>query len=151
MSVGARTTSTGGSSSPSTGAPTKVAPVKVVARDFVIELNSCKLSARILTCQFTITNDAPEDRVFRLLLSSRIFDDLGNDYTASECQVGKETSGFGGVDSLLVPRIVTKAVLRFENINQEATKITLLRLTLASGSPFMVDFNVDFRNPPLTK
>jgi len=147
MNAGTKTaTAVGGSASPPAG-PGKNAPMRIVSQDFIVELNSCKLLNGILSCQFTVTNDTTEDRGLTLLAESRIFDDLGNDYTASEWQIGREKSRiYGAVRTLLVPHILTKAVLKFENINQEATRITLLRI--AFNDP---RFNVDFRNPALTK
>ena len=128
-------------------APNNGAPLVVAAQEFNFELTSCKLSTGILTCELTITNNASEDKQLGLRAISRIFDELGNDYTASDGQIGTERFRVSGVSSLLVPRIPTKATLKFQNINQTATTITLLRIEFW-GSP---DFHIDFRNPPLTK
>jgi hypothetical protein len=135
-------------------AATKMKATKIIHQDFIFELNSCKLSAGTLTCEFKITNDGSHDAWLSLLFDSRIFDDLGNDYSASECQLGSQkdrTGVFDGVASSLVPHIVIKAALKFENINRGAARIPLLRLVFRKDQSSLSKDWVDFREVPLEK
>lgn len=68
---------------------------KVVVKDFILELESCRATAGAVVCSMTITNDAPTDRKVEFQTrsssdskSSRIFDEFGGEYGLANIRVG---------------------------------------------------------------
>ena len=143
---------------PDTGAPPpKLAPTpsplqKVVVGDFTFELLSCKRSRQSVIFQLTVVNDSSGDRTISLetpgAYPCRMFDESGNEYFASEGQLGSDNGSRPRVT--LVPQIATKAILKFENIYSEATMVTLLRVSCYDFDRYTVPV-ADFRNIPITK
>jgi len=131
---------------------------KLSTNDFTFQLNTCKLSGGSITCQFIVTNDSSADRRFILYArgysgNSRMFDDGGNEYIATQAQVGTKVTE-GGAEIVLVPQVPVKGSIRFDKVNSEATKITLLRLSCGSTDARgngQNGWNADFRNVPITK
>lgn len=151
-----------GAKSPSSPA-TKEATQKVTVSDISFELTSCKRAGQTVTCGFIVTNTSSEDMPLQLFQnasdverSSRMFDNLGNEYRASGQQY--LTIRRGSVASqhlLLVPQVPTKAALKFENVNPEATTIKLLRVAFELrsndwGEPSRLLY-ADFRELPIAR
>jgi hypothetical protein len=81
-------------------------------------------------------------------LSTRIFDDAGNEYYVNYVQLAnKAPSDYVG--SLLVSGVPTKAQLKFENVSATAQSISLLEIWCDLGGDNV--FNVQFRNIPIEK
>jgi TolB-like protein len=121
----------------------------VETRGFTIALQKSKRSGDSVTCYFMITN-SQKDRDFILNgESSRIFDDLGNEYTGGSAQVGKVIHRWGA-SSTLVVNIPTKASINFEKIESQAGLITLIELLCWESSKSQ-EFKVQFRNVPFSK
>ncbi len=136
----------------------------IEAKEYTLQLRSCKISGGSITCQFTITNNSAEDRRFMLYVgcgngSARLFDNLGNEYTSYEGQLGTATGiailGYSCAAELtLVPRVPTKGWLKFNNVSREANTITLLRLACmhaTRSNPFGEEFTIDLRDIPIGK
>ena len=128
--------------------PNKSAAQRLTSRDFTFELQSCRASGGTVTCQFTVANDSDQDRDFALYTgnNSRAFDEAGNEYPGQGGQLGSRENDLW-VNIVLVPGVVTKGWVKFENVNSEATKLTVLRIGYAwNGNNY-----VDFRNVVLKK
>ncbi|MEO0266390.1 MAG: FlgO family outer membrane protein [candidate division WOR-3 bacterium] len=131
--------------------PQLKAQQKVEVKNFVFELQQCKISGGSVTCSMLITNKGA-DRELNLygLIEfygkfSRMFDDGGNQYFAQNVQLGNLQGKSAKL--LLVAGIPTKAILTFEGVSKEANSISLLEV----GCAHREDFTVQFRNIPLSR
>jgi len=139
--------------------PSKKNPRKVTVRDFIVELESCRVSAGQIICSLTITNDSSADRVVKFIgvsyagVKSRMFDDLGGEYIVDDTHVGSLSArAWGtGASNSLVPQVPMRLKLFFDSANPEAKMITLLRVSFEWEGTKSVTLNADFRNFPLTK
>ena len=146
--------------------PTKEAPKKVTVSDFTFEISSCKMAGQTVTCNFTIVNDSSEDKQFGLIQnpfgdsarSSRMFDNLGNEYHAAEAITRRGVRNGPSIASIhlvLVPQVVTKAALKFENVTSDAATIKLLRVTFeVQGNDWAAPSKLsyaDFRDVPIVR
>lgn len=142
--------------------PEKPAPPKssakaqqrVEARDFIFELQGCKLSGQTVTCSMMVVNKG-EDRNIQMgryyygckYNYIRIFDNFGNEYHVSTIQLGNKKHECC-VKSLLVSGIPTKVSVGFEGVSQEANMISLFEIINSVGDS---EFTVQFRNIPLNR
>lgn len=155
----------GGSSAPAAGKPTpqqpdstKKNPRRVNVRDFIVELESCRMSAGGVVCSLAITNDSPSDRVVRINVQShqgvvsRMFDESGGEYVATSSQLGSNTSrGYSTYTNSLVSQVPMKHRVVFDNVNPDAKVVTLLRITFEWQDSNRIVLNADFRNISITK
>lgn len=80
---------------------------------------------------------------------SRLFDENGGEYIIGSAQLGNKT-GYPAF-LRLIAGVPVKATLRFINVPQEASKITLLNFLFFAG-PYSGNLvSVQFRNIPITK
>ena len=118
---------------------------------FAFELKSCQRSGTTVTCRLSVINEG-EDR--NLLLgaarhfacptaSSRIFDDLGNEYTAEIVRLGNKENRLC-VESLVVSGVPTGVSLTFEKVSANASKVALLEIGCFRKPD--KQFNVQMRN-----
>jgi TolB-like protein len=148
---------------------------QVVSDDFTFELSGCRRSGQSVTCEFSIINNASEDRLLDLYAdnyhistkSSRLIDDKGNEYYPLTAWVGNGTGDANqGTCKLcpptrqlwikisLVPQVPTKASLRFEGVGANVNSISLLRITFnREGKPRTIrgpqfDY-ADFKSIPI--
>ena len=105
-----------------------------------------------VTCDLLVTNNDDKDRELRLNISlspqSRMFDDLGNEYSPNQGELANKKGGYYN-QSLIISGISTKSNLTFKNVKQEASGISLLEFSFweqESGN-----FKIKFRNIPLSK
>jgi TolB-like protein len=162
----------GMSSAPKDGRPTpqqadtaKKNPRKIMVRDFILELQSCRASAGSVLCSLTITNDISSDRVIEFETTyqplSRMFDEFGGEYVGKKTQIsGSMTQDYAGstVSNSLVPQVPMKLRITFDNVNPDAKTITLLRVAFKwvsgkdnYGNINSVNINADFKDLPITK
>jgi TolB-like protein len=114
---------------------------------FLFQLQGCRLSGQIITCDFLVTNK-DEDR--RLIISrrSRIFDNMGNEFDASIVQMGNESSTgdianmLSYVANTLVTNIPLKGRLGFVGVNSKPNLLSLLEIDFG-------EFKIRLRNVPL--
>lgn len=137
---------------------------KVTSDDFTLELHGCRRSSQYITCEFSIKNNASEDRVISLyannynnsVKSSRVIDSNGNELYPSASSLG---STVGDARRLwlklsLVPQVSTKASLTFVDPAAKVESIRLLRITFErEGKPWVprgphYDY-ADFKNIPV--
>jgi TolB-like protein len=138
--------------------PTKKSPRRVNVRDFIVELESCRMSAGEVVCSLAITNDSPSDRVVRINVQtiqgvvSRMFDESGGEYVATSSQLGSHSSrGYSAYTNSLVSQVPMNHRVVFDNVNPDAKTVTLLRITFEWQDSNRIGLNADFRNIPITK
>jgi TolB-like protein len=136
--------------------PAKGFPIVKKDKGFTFSLEKCEMSGKELTIHFLITS---HDRDRGLTLHnhckssdrySRIFDNEGIEYWASNVFLAGKKADDCDVYSLLISDVVTKASLHFENISSKATKITRFDLNCWEGVG-KSKFRLEFRNIPITK
>jgi hypothetical protein len=144
--------------------PEKVAPQKVTVKEITFELLSCKVSPNGGKCEFRVENNSSENVNKEIYLCfpaerpgyfgcgrpSRMFDDLGNEYIATEGQVGSHHARRGGEVRIELPvRAPIKGWLKFENIDPEANLINLLIISYkVQGQNW---FDAEIRKVPIAK
>ncbi len=131
-----RASSPKAAAAPVTSSPSESVVRKTTVKDFVFELKGVKRSGTALSFQLLITNTG-QDREIRLYFrGTRIFDEVGNEYAPTKIQLGNKTVASNKVANLLVSGIPVRANLSFENVSEQAGKITLLELKCLSGDYF---------------
>lgn len=142
---------------------------KTTVKDFVFEIDSCKLSKDGVVCEPTVTNNTSEDR--EVLMNcysdnfndygrvSRMIDQFGGEYVPIEIRLGSKRATrreaenrFTDITNTLVPRVPTKIRLVFDNVNPETNTIALLRVYFVlKDDPRGGKLSADLRNIPITK
>ncbi len=142
---------------------TKKGSRMVTVRDFILELEWCRMMAGSVVCSMLITNDAPTDRKIGFYTrvtsraASRMFDESGGEYGVEKIEIGGQVSKFyplgPGVTSSLVPQVPTKLIITFDNVSPQAKTITFLRVAFEwiDSNHVDIDINADFRGIPITK
>ncbi len=134
--------------------PTK-AQQRVEVKDFIFELQSCKLSGQAVSCYLTITNKG-DDRQLDIGISgsysggtpTRMIDNYGNEYKVRLGELGSiRSNGYTTITNLMVSGIPIKAVFKFEGVSPQVSKIALLELDCGSKGAF----KAQLRNIPLSK
>lgn len=131
----------GGSSEPQEPRPAEQSPGEETLRavstqsqqktvnNFRFELNGCELSGTQATCSFVVTNTR-EDFKMRLyannIYKSRLFDNRGREYVASEGRIG-ESSG-RSVNKLMITGIPMDGELRFTGLDADAEAVSVLQI-----------------------
>lgn len=121
----------------------------VAAKGFTFELQGCQLSGQIAECLLVVQNQAA-DRWLSIKAASRLFDDLGNEYTPSLLRIANQsepTYGYREVEKAIIRGVQTPLAFTFEGISGQATSIALLSLRMRSED---FDFSAEFRDFPFT-
>lgn len=137
--------------------PQTKAQKRVEVKDFIFELQSCKITGQKVTCSVLITNKGEDNRFVINGKSgdrpTRIIDDTGNEYLAGRIQFGNkqiDTNSSSYVEIVLVSGVPTKASFTFENVKTEAARLSLLEV--ASWADKNVgNFSAQLRNILLSK
>jgi hypothetical protein len=97
-------------------------PQRTYAGDYLLEVQYCSRAGLRVRCQLLITNTSG-DGVFHLHaqwgdLSSRIFDEDGNEYIANTARLGtRESTGWAA--NSLIKEVPMSATLIFENVSAQ--------------------------------
>ena len=140
---------------PKLAAPSKSVVQKVETNDFVFELQGCNLSGQTVTCYLVITNKAGDRNLGLSKSDSRMFDDFGKEYHPREAQIGDTDKE--NYLPWLINDIPVKSFISFDGVSPRASKISLLNIVtikavnIAGIDITKKDFNVQFRNIPITK
>lgn len=128
----------------SSGAGNRSASQKTQAQFFTFELKQCRMSGNSVVCDLLITNN-DRDRELQLKTGT-LFDEVGNSHNSNSIQLANEM--YSG-QQLLISGVPTSARVKFDGVSPQASKITLLRISLwvQSGTFFVVEF----RNVSLVK
>jgi hypothetical protein len=128
--------------------------------DFSFELKSCQRSGTTVKCRFLITNDGVDRQltmaartVYTMYgtLSSRTFDQGGGEYQAGRVQLGNKENDLY-VEADLVSGVPISAMLTFEKIPAEASRLTVLEMSFLWKKGFEGKFfTVQMRNIPLVR
>lgn len=134
---------------------------QVMADDFIFELSGCRRMSQGIACEFSVLNNASEDRGFTLYgisrasEGSRLIDVNGNEFYPSSFQLGNANSSRRtSLNVPLVPQVSTKAALRFDDQDVRVSTIRLLRIAFRrDGKQYSVrgatfDY-ADFKNVPI--
>lgn len=128
---------------------------KVEANNFTFELQECKMSGTNITCKLLITNNDQDRELtvnphrfigghWRNL--SRIFDDSGNIYEATQVQIGNQRGRKAKL--MLISDVPTRLILNFEEVSPQARRISLLE----PGCEYKhKELKAELRNIPLSK
>lgn len=140
-----------GISSPSS--PPAKAQQRVEAKDFIFDLQGCKLSGQTVTCSLVITNKGVDGKLTIINWGgstsvARIFTDSGDEYRSQVVQLGNKRQNAQDVENELVSGIPTKASLTFENVSTKGSMLTLLEIVCRSERG---NFRAQFRNILLSK
>jgi len=124
-------------------------PLQTVEVDgFIFQLMKCELSNRTIKFSFTVTSPGKDKKItISGNKDSRIFDYEGNEYGATDAQIGytKNHSVSHSVTKVLAADIPVKASISFGGIPSKITGIALLELDCLRG------VKAQFRNVPLSK
>jgi TolB-like protein len=129
------------------GRSVKKAKKALEVNGFTFSLQLYKRAGETVTLYFLVTNNE-KDKKLRLYAgtgsrSSRMFDDMGNEYHASQVKFGNEISS-GNIWKQLPTGVSVKASLKFEKVSPMANSIALLEIG-ANG------FKAQIRNIPFSK
>ena len=115
---------------------------KVEVKNFLFQLQKCKLSGQTVTCDFMVTSKG-QDRELTILgnTGSRILDDMGNEFKATNVIMGN-ASDSDWVSKRLVSNIPVKARLVFESVPSQPNLLLLLEIVFDGQ-------RAQFRNVPL--
>lgn len=123
-------------------------PKIVESNFFTFELNQCRLSGTVVSCDFTITNKDTMDKKlgFEWDTNGRVFDESGNQATMFNWVIANKS-----YNTILIPNVPVKANFKFKNVSSN-TKL-LKRMDLAFVSYFSEggyyktrDFTVSFQD-----
>lgn len=137
----------------------RVEPVS--AKSFTFELQGCTLSGTSSECLILAENQMA-DRLLVLTQSSRLFDELGNEYVPQRLRIANTTTGgsrrsvrLGGfvggsrfeeaVQKAMIQGVVTPLALTFEGVELQSSGVSLLQLSLLADE---TRFEVRFRDFP---
>ena len=156
---GAITTAPSSEPEISTGDRIEVQPTSVSADSsapdgFLFEGKGCVQQDRTIECNGLITNTKEDVRVFLFAdgykAESRIVDNEGNQYIASEIMTGSETDG-NNQKVTFTQNIPVKVTLVFTDISTKAQSVALMEITGSTGQ-FNDSANLSFqaRNIPVS-
>ena len=114
-------------------------------------LKRCKLSGKIMTCYFNVTNDSDNVVYFFFghkdnLEKSRLYDDMGDEHKGSQA-VLITRSGKSSTELSLVPRVTIEGEFKFDDVSPQVSKAVIIYLRTFTDRE--VIFN--FREFPITK
>ena len=121
--------------------------MKIEANQVVFDLRQCRKTGTTIICDFVLTNNGEDRRLFMRADSSRLFDELGNGYDGKTIKLANQSSYRAEIG--FVSGVTTKAQIIFENIEPTSKQITLLDVGYVIGNSY--GENVQFRNVPLLK
>src|SRR5208337_3164842 len=109
-------------------AHTALGQQQVEVKNFLFQLQKCTLSGHTVTCDFMVTSK-DQDREMTILgyTGSRILDDMGNEFKASNVIMGN-ASDSDWVSKRLVSNIPLKARLVFESVPSQPNLLLLLEI-----------------------
>jgi len=134
------------------GDPSKPVILTAENNGFIFALQDCKKSGQGATCSLLITSK-DEDKRLRIYKwyndkRTRIIDNLGNECISKQVQLGQESTTGGYLDNLLVAGVPTKAIITFDCVTSEATRVELLEITCEVENKV---FRVPLRGVPFSK
>jgi hypothetical protein len=128
--------------------PQTALPVLMKAEDHSVlfAIHQCRKSGSSITCDFSLTNKGTDRRFELVAWRSNLYDELGNGYNGKHARLANQEGGEPGIG--FISGVTTKAQVTFENIEPNASKITLLRIQYDVGDDRGLEMK--FRNVPLT-
>ena len=101
---------------------------QVEVKNFLFQLQTCRLSGQTVACEFTVTSKG-EDREVTILgnAGSRILDKMGNEFKADKVIMGN-SSDADWISNSLVSNIPVKAALVFQNVYSKPNLLSVLEI-----------------------
>lgn len=131
----------------------------LTTRELTFRTESCKRVGTTLVCTFSVTNESSSPQTLMLDVTCskshpRLIDDLGMEYGPRGATIGNERIGWGVSPNCYAQQSIAgkgtmKASLIYENVDEKAREIKLLRLFARLGQ--WDRFTVDFKNIPIEK
>jgi TolB-like protein len=126
---------------------------------FSFQLISCQRSGMSVVCNLLIINEGVDRELkvvvrpfnsFQGIVSTRMFDQAGNEYAAEKVRLGNRESNGWPVDNHLVSGVPTSATVTFEKVSADATTAVVLEIGCVRQSAHeSKGFVVQIRNFPL--
>ncbi len=97
---------------------------------YVFSFGKCFASGTSITCSLRITGDEDGKLLLHTDDRTRLFDDLGNDYSVAQASFGKEHyQGTHGVSKTLISGISVEATFTFRGISPESSSIAVVEVS----------------------
>jgi len=112
--------------------------------NFIFELTNVKYENRNITCSLIVTNTSEDDSYLKFWIKdTRIFDEYGNEYIASNCKVANTISkdSWTRVEKKFISGVPTTVEFVFKKVSSETKKISLFSISFVSD-----DDKVEFRS-----
>ena len=142
---------------------------RVQKNDFIFDLEKCALSDRTVLCEFLVTNNGEDRKLFIILNAhygvgirqmrvpaetySLLYDEFNSVAAAARAQISNASinaSDSAFVEAMLISGRPAEASLRFEGLSSKATTVTRLDITCVDGESGEI-FVATFRNLPLAR
>lgn len=131
----------------------KKAVMSQIVRDVFFEVKQCKISARMLKCDLSATNNK-NDKVLTIHsrwteeYNTRMFDNSSNEYIVMKIEFANKKSDNRMVEHMLISGVATKLALVFEGVHDSVNMLSLLELSCEDNED---RFKVQFRNIPVSR
>jgi len=145
---------------------------RVMANDFIFDLEKCTRTDRSILCNFQITNNGEDRKLFIVGnvtygygsvvgeirvpegTATIIYDDFNNEAAAARAQISNASADISTYSASVGARLISgrpaQASLRFDALSSKATTVTRLDVTCVDGETNEV-FVVTFKNLALVK
>jgi hypothetical protein len=112
---------------------------------FLFELYHCTLAGNTVTCAFKAKNN-DKDKGLQFLDETRMYDDFGEEYKATQVQVGpKKSNGFS--ERTYITGVPVDTNVTFKGVSPETTLVKVLVIRWYAGS----HGECEFRDIPLSR
>jgi TolB-like protein len=136
--------------------PAALEPIRVRVNDHVFELKRCTRSGVSLQCEFLITNEGADRKVYLFASNARLIDEGGTEYEAISLTLAGGHTGmvFGSnkppTAAALATGVPVKGVVTFEGIPSSTQRAALIEIQEEGGGMYGGrGLKAQFRNVPL--
>ncbi|MCF6268303.1 MAG: LPP20 family lipoprotein [Melioribacteraceae bacterium] len=115
--------------------------------NFIFELTNVKYENRNITISLIVKNTSEDDSFLKFWISdTRIFDESGNEYIASNCRIANTVSkdSWTRLEKKFISGVPTTVEFVFKKVSSETKKISLFSISFVSD-----DNKVEFRSIPI--
>jgi TolB-like protein len=118
----------------------------VSANFFTFSLTKCSASGLSVLCEYTVSNEGPDRKLGIYRSSTKLYDDSGNSYGASNVTLANFRFDYSAVVGDLLSGATAKGVIRFDKLVAKPESILRLVIKAKEGRQ---QFQVTFENVPL--
>ncbi|MDD2549918.1 MAG: FlgO family outer membrane protein [Bacilli bacterium] len=101
--------------------------------------------------EVVFTNKSRNDLIVKFYnykRKTKLFDNMGQEFGCSRIAIGSKKSSYDGLEHRLIKDLPTRAIYTFDNIDQNATRISLFKLVIKSDEEDQI---AEFRKIDLAK